>query len=139
MFASNSLNITPTFDSLLLFQRNNTVLKRIFQVFTARKVIFSQASVILSMGGGGYPSMPCGRGCAIPVCIAGGIPACLAAERVLSQHALQGDSAPGGLLPGGMSALGFCAWWRPPGRPLLRAVRILLECILACTLFCAFI
>ena len=38
---------------------------------------------------------------------------------------LEGGSGPRGcLVPGG-------AWWRPPpGRPLLRAVRILLECIL---------
>ena len=41
-----------------------------------------------------------------------------------------GGSAPGGcLVPGGMVP-GGGAWWRPPrGRPLLRAVRILLECI----------
>ena len=37
----------------------------------------------------------------------------------------QGVSAPGGL-----SAQGRGAWWRAPGRLLLRAVRILLECIL---------
>ena len=42
---------------------------------------------------------------------------------------------PGGLLPGGqsrgVSAPGGGAWWRPPpGRPVLQAVRILLECIL---------
>ena len=30
----------------------------------------------------------------------------------------------------GRSGLGGGAWWRPPGRLLLRAVRILLECIL---------
>ena len=99
----------------------------------------------------------CSRGGAIPACIAGGIPACLAAGLwgVLgcypSMHCrwypsipcsrfrgvpapgewgvYSGGSAPrgwfcsGGLLPGG-------AWWRPPGRLLLRAVRILLECIL---------
>ena len=42
------------------------------------------------------------------------------ALQVVSQHALQG-----GLVTGG-------AWWRPPppGRLLLQAVRILLECIL---------
>ena len=33
------------------------------------------------------------------------------------------------LLPGGC-LVGGCAWWRPPGGLLLRAVRILLECIL---------
>ena len=43
---------------------------------------------------------------------------------------LVGVPAPeGGLLPGG-----FCCWGvpggDPPGRPLLRAVRLLLECIL---------
>ena len=35
----------------------------------------------------------------------------------------EGVFSRGGLVPGG-------AWWRPPGRLLLRAVRILLECIL---------
>ena len=34
----------------------------------------------------------------------------------------------GGLVPGGACLGG--AWWRPPRQPLLRAVRILLECIL---------
>ena len=33
-------------------------------------------------------------------------------------------------LDGGMPAPGGGAWWRPPGQLLLRAVRILLECIL---------
>ena len=43
---------------------------------------------------------------------------------VLSQHALQqGGSAPGGSAPGGGLV-------EPPGRLLLRTVRILLECIL---------
>ena len=65
------------------------------------------------------------------------------ALQAVSQHALQGGSAwgvllhrgllggclvPGGLLPGG-------AWWRPPKRLLLRAVRILLECILVSQFF----
>ena len=54
-----------------------------------------------------YPSMPYSRGCAIP--------ACLAAGRCL--------------LPGGVCCRG-AAWWTPPRRPLLRAVRILLEWIL---------
>ena len=62
-------------------------------------------------------------GGAIPECIAGGIPACLAAG-------LQGGLLLGGLLQGGLLTGG--AWWRPnpPGRLLLWAVRILLECIL---------
>ena len=42
--------------------------------------------------------------------------------------------------PGGCLVLGGClvpggAWWRSPGRVLLRAVRILLECILVFTMF----
>ena len=41
----------------------------------------------------------------------------------------QGVPGPGGLLPGGLLQGG--AWWKPPPEwPLLRAVRILLECIL---------
>ena len=40
-----------------------------------------------------------------------------------------GVSALGGVWSQGVSALDG-AWWRPPGRLLLRAVRILLECIL---------
>ena len=53
------------------------------------KVIFSQASVILSTGGGG----------GIPAWIAGGILACLAAG--LGGSAARGVPGPGGLLPGG--------------------------------------
>ena len=104
------------------------------------KVIFSQASVILSTGGGipaclaaggcypsmhcrWYSSMPCSRG-------------------VLSQHALQqGKPAPRGV-PGLVGAWSGGVCYRrvcskggvpggePPKRPLLRAVCILLECIL---------
>ena len=46
---------------------------------------------------------------------------------------VQGDvPGPGGcLLPG-------CARWRPPGKLLLRAVRILLECILVISYFSHF-
>ena len=45
-----------------------------------------------------------------------------------------GLSAPGGhLLPGGAWSQ-RAAWWRPPRRLLLRAVRILLECILVFSL-----
>ena len=70
-----------------------------------------------------YPSIPCSRGGAILACIAGGIPACLAAGGVCSRGLLRGGgSAPRGV-PGG----------DPPGRLLLRAVRILLECILVST------
>ena len=67
------------------------------------KVIFSQASVILSTGGGG----------GIPACIAGGIPACLAAglgwgggSILLGRVYCQGGAwsggvpGPGSLLPG---------------------------------------
>ena len=45
----------------------------------AKVMFYTCLSVILFTGGG----------CAIPACIAGGIPACLAAGGVLSQHALQ--------------------------------------------------
>ena len=86
------------------------------------KVIFWQASVILSTGGG--VSAP-GGGCLLP----GGL--------VWGQSGLggvwsQGVSGWGG---GVWSSGGVCssggAWWRnPPGRLLLRAGRILLECIL---------
>ena len=42
-----------------------------------------------------------------------------------------GVPGPGGVSgPGGAWFCTFCAWWRPPRRLLLRAVRILLECIL---------
>ena len=86
----------------------------------------------------------------ITVCIAGGIPACLAAGGVLSQHALQqGGACSGGSAPGGggllwgVPAPGGCLLWGvcfqrgcgdpPPHknrRLLFRTVRILLECIL---------
>ena len=53
-----------------------------------------------------------------------------------------GVPAPGGVSgPAGACFRGWMgvwsgggAWWRPPGRLLLRAVRILLECILVCIL-----
>ena len=42
-----------------------------------------------------------------------------------------GVPGPGGSGPGAVPGPGGGAWWRPPpGRLLLRAVRILLECIL---------
>ena len=74
------------------------IIIRIFTAYFAAKVMFLLVSVILSMGGGcypsmhcrWYPSMPCSRspgGAAILACIAGGIPACLAAG-------LQGDAIP---------------------------------------------
>ena len=88
-------------------------------------------------GGGG------GSGGGIPACIAGDIPACLAAGGVLSQHALQeGCLLPGGAWSRGAALGGGCLvrgvpaprgsapGGDPPGRPLLRVVSILLECIL---------
>ena len=78
------------------------------RVFTARKrscrkVIFLQVSVILFTGGCLVPGWCLLRG--------GGL-------------LLGGGLIRGGLVPEG-------AWWRPsPRRLLLRAVRILLECIL---------
>ena len=88
------------------------------------KVIFLHLFVILFTGvggGGGIPACIAGGipaclaagGGAIPACIAGGIPACLAVGGACS-----GGSAPGG------------GWRKSPGRLQLRAVRILLECIL---------
>ena len=87
-------------------------------IFTARKRSLGQGNIFTPVchsvhrGGGG-----------IQACIAGGIPACLA----VGWSALRGRGVcswgGGGLLPEG-------AWWRPPGQLLLRAVRILLECIL---------
>ena len=109
-----------------------------------------------TVGGGGYPSMPCrwypsmpysrsrGGGCAIPACIAGGIPACL-------PTGLQGGAWSGGRsAPGGAWSGGSAPRWGVPGRggglvsqhalrqtpspwerrPLLWIVRIPLECIL---------
>ena len=59
------------------------------------------------------------------------------ALQVVSQHALQqvsGGSAPGGLLQGVPAPRGVCSGGvpggDPPGQLLLRAVHILLECIL---------
>ena len=63
----------------------------------------------------------------IPACIAGGIPACLAAGGC----AIPACLASGGAWSGGVSAPGGVPGRDPPpGRPLLWAVRILLECIL---------
>ena len=71
--------------------------------------MFLQVSVILFTGGPGPSGVPGPKGGSCP----GGVlgprgRACL----------VLGDLVPGG------------AWWRPPRRLLLRAVRILLECIL---------
>ena len=80
-----------------------------------------------------------GGGGAIPACIAGGIPSCLAAglQGCACYPSMPCSRFPGAgrLLGGGGLLRGVCcwgvAWWRPPpGRLLLRAVRILLECIL---------
>ena len=65
------------------------------------------------------------------------------ALQVLSQHALQqvsrGGSAPGGSAPRGSAPRGVCLkgvpGGDPPGRLLLRTVRILLECILVLVFF----
>ena len=45
----------------------------------------------------------------------------------------RGVPGPGGVCSRGGSAMGRVPGGDPPGRPLLRAVRILLECILVCT------
>ena len=72
------------------------------------KVIFSQASVIL---------------------LTGGVPA--------QGGLIGGVSAPGGSGPRGRCLLPRCVpGGDPPGQPLLRAVRILLECILVQVDFC---
>ena len=100
------------------------------------KVIFLHLFVILFTGEGG-----------IPACIAGDIPACLAAwegcaiqgvpgrggllgRGLVGGCLVMGGLLPGGCLVGGGSAPRWGAWWRPPGRQLLWAVRIQLECIL---------
>ena len=59
----------------------------------------------------------------------GGVPGL---EGALSWGGVPGPGVPG---PGGSAPEGG-AWWRPaPGRPLLRAVRILLECIIVTFIF----
>ena len=96
-------------------------------LFTGRnevvvKVMFLLVSVILSTGG-----------CAIPACIAGGIPACLAAGRggAWSRRV----PAPGGcLVQGGAFWYGLLVWPSPRWL-LLQMVCILLECILVYDLF----
>ena len=81
------------------------------------KAMFLHVSVILSTWGGLLP----GRVCLVSVGSAPG--GCLVQEGV-----------GGDLLRGVCLVLGG-AWWRPPGRLLLRAVRILLECILVSYIF----
>ena len=88
-----------------------------------------------------------GRGGGIPACIAGGIPACLALgggcypSMPCSRGCLLPEGVPGlGGLLWGVCSRGVCSggggWLlETPGQPLLRAVRILLECILVSVLF----
>ena len=60
---------------------------------------------------GGIPAC-LARGCAIPACIAGGIPACLAAGGSTSGGACSGGSTPGGACSWGVPAPGggACSW-----------------------------
>ena len=103
------------------------------------KVIFSQASVILSTGGG-VVSQHALQEVSQHALQQGGVLSQHALQ-VVSQHALQqGECAIPSCLAAGEACSrggllrGVCAWWRPPpGRPLLRVVRILLECILVYT------
>ena len=93
------------------------------------KVMFLHVCVILFTGGllSQHALQQVSGGGDIPACIAGGIAACLAAGLpggVCCRGALLGGSPPGGLFPGG------CLVETPPRQLLLRAVRILLECIL---------
>ena len=84
------------------------------------KVIFSHASVILSTGG-----RVCSRGCLLPGWSL--LWGCL----VLGDVCSRGLSGPGGcLVLGGYLVPGGCPVETPSGWLLLRAVRILLECIL---------
>ena len=113
------------------------------------KVIFSQASVILFTGGGvvsqhalqvvsqhalqqvsggRYPSMPCRCPGPHPGGKFRGIWPDGGVCRPTPKGEVEGDLAGGCLLPGGCLLLGGSG--DPPGRLLLWAVRILLECIL---------
>ena len=98
--------------------------------------VFTRVCDSVHRGRGCYPSMHCRWYPIMPCSRSPGV--CVLSQhalQVVSQHALQqvsrgwapargGGSAPGGLLLGG------CLVETPPGRLLLRAVRILLECIL---------
>ena len=94
-------------------------------------------------GGGWYPSMPCrwypsmpcsrslgGGGCAIPACIAGGTPACLATS-LQGGVCSWGVCSWGDLLPGGLVSQHALRQTPPRERRLLlRRVGIPLKCIL---------
>ena len=115
-------------------------------IITARKRSLGQGNIFTpvchSVHRGGIPACIAGS---IPTCLAAGgrcaIPACIGEWGVL----LLGVPGPGDARSGGVCSRGVCtwgacfqggAWWRPPPRRLLlRAVRILLECILVCTIF----
>ena len=85
------------------------------------KVMFLHVCVILFTGGWCYPSMHCRWYPSMPCSRSPGRGACS-----WGGSAPKGGSAPGGSAPRG-------AWWRPPLGQLLRAVHILLECILVWT------
>ena len=89
-----------------------------YPLITARKRSLGQGNIFAPIGHSVHGGVPAagGGGCSWGVW-SWGVPA------------RGGVPAPGGLLQGGV-------WWRPPGLPLLRAVRIPLECILVPFAFC---
>ena len=95
------------------------------------KVIFSQACVILFTGGCMVP----GEGCMVLGEWLGGAWSRAAWSRGCTGGALSGWGAWSGgcMVPGGLVEKPPAD---PPRRPLLRAVRILLECILVLNLIC---
>ena len=122
-------------------------------IITARKRSLGQGNIFTpvchSVHRGGIPACIAGS---IPTCLAAGgrcaIPACIGEWGVLllgvpgpggawsrGMPGLGGGSAPGGSAPGGPASRGVPGGDPPPGLLLLRAVRILLECILVCTIF----
>ena len=134
------LKVSWIWKMLCVSKRQPYITSELRWIFTARKRSFGQGNIFTPVchsvhGGGGRGGIPACIAGDIPACLAAGgcaIPACLAVGGVLSQHALQ--QGEGGLLRMGLLQ-GGGAGGHPPGRLLLRAVRILLECILVSFIF----
>ena len=110
----------------------STMMSHIYRLQRSLGQGYIFTGVCHSVNRGGGVSASGGRVSTLGGCL---LPGSLVLGGLLLGGCCSGGSAPGGV---GGSGPGGSAWWRhPPGRPLLRTVRILLECILVPTKTCS--